>query len=633
MSEQSMISGEAVADEIRVHQSVHIQRAMPVLLAGNALCVFIFCYIDWQAVLASGAVYGLGLEIVLLLPMLRSYFRLRRRPRPAQVSKRRIRTLEVYSALMGVTWAVAIFLVLPDLDKVEGLTVITAAMFLCYGAAALTPSFPLASASYVTPVILAVAAGGLTYEVLDRDVMVLVLVAGGLAILQTVVQNWQDALVNVRIGLERLRAEAELHQREVDSANRQKERQAEAVRTMRAMIEAIPFPLVLTRANGALEASEQAAEQFGIPVDQLADKNISDFFVNPSEQERMVELQDRQGRIDEYEVQFRDNEGKPFWALLSSRPLKYQGEDSWLNAIYVIDDRKRVEEELLEAKQRAEEANETVVEKNQMLETVSAQLAKYISPQLYAGIFSGEQTVEIASKRQKLTVFFSDIADFTETTDQLESEELTGLINQYLTEMSAIALAHGATIDKFVGDAIMLYFGDPESHGIKEDAGRCVRMAIAMQRRMRELRTEWLGRGLEQPFELRIGINTGYCTVGNFGSEDRMDHTIIGSAVNLASRLQSHAEVGGILLANETHSLVKEEVLAEEGEVVTVKGFSKPIRTFRVAGLYDDMARAGRIIHRQQDGLSLTVDREKLADADKAGAIAALEEVITQLRE
>ena len=89
--------------------------------------------------------------------------------------------------------------------------------------------------------------------------------------------------------------------------------------------------------------------------------------------------------------------------------------------------------------------------------------------------------------------------------------------------------------------------------------------------------------GLEKPFELRIGINTGYCTVGNFGSADRMAYTIIGSEVNLASRLQSYAKVGGILLANETHSLVKDWVLAEEGEAITVKGFTKPIRTFRGA--------------------------------------------------
>jgi class 3 adenylate cyclase len=145
--------------------------------------------------------------------------------------------------------------------------------------------------------------------------------------------------------------------------------------------------------------------------------------------------------------------------------------------------------------------------------------------------------------------------------------------------MSRIALDFGATIDKYVGDSIMAFFGDPESKGVKEDARACVNMAIAMQRRMRELQSEWLDMGLERPFELRIGINTGFCTVGNFGSADRMDYTIIGNEVNLAARLESLAEVGGILMAHETHALVKDTVMAEEGGTLSVKGFAKPVRT------------------------------------------------------
>ena len=98
--------------------------------------------------------------------------------------------------------------------------------------------------------------------------------------------------------------------------------------------------------------------------------------------------------------------------------------------------------------------------------------------------------MEIASTRKKLTIFFSDIADFTSTADDLESEELTGLLNHYLTEMSKIALEHGATIDKYIGDAFLAFFGDPETKGVKEDAIACVNMAVAMQRRMRELQAE-----------------------------------------------------------------------------------------------------------------------------------------------
>lgn len=223
-------------------------------------------------------------------------------------------------------------------------------------------------------------------------------------------------------------------------------------------------------------------------------------------------------------------------------------------------------------------------EHNRVLEAISKGLGKYMSPQLYQAIFSGEQQVEIATKRKKLTVFFSDIVNFTEITDQLEPEVLTALLNEYLTEMSKIALDHGGTIDKFIGDAVVIYFGDPISKGVKEDASACVRMAIAMQHRLIDIQQGWQDRGLiDQPFQARVGINTGYCTVGNFGSDERMDYTIIGSTVNLAARLESRAEAGGILLGNETHSLVKDWLHADEQKAIIMKGFHKPFRTFKVA--------------------------------------------------
>ena len=290
---------------------------------------------------------------------------------------------------------------------------------------------------------------------------------------------------------------------------------------------------------------------------------------------------------------------------------------------------KQAERELIDAKQRTEQANRLATEKNRMLEALSSKLSKYLSPQLYRSIFSGEQDVAIASKRRKLTVFFSDIAAFTETTDNLESEDLTDVLNHYLTEMSGIASQHGATIDKFIGDAMLLFFGDPESRGVKEDAKACVMMAIAMQRRMRELEQEWRNRGLERPFRIRMGISTGFCTVGNFGSQDRMDYTIIGNEVNLAARLQSAAEPGSILLAHETNALVQDIVLTEEQPPITVKGFLRPINTYKIVGAYDELVETGRIVLQERDGFRVLVD---LTKQDKSDAIAILEEVLSQLK-
>ncbi len=108
-----------------------------------------------------------------------------------------------------------------------------------------------------------------------------------------------------------------------------------------------------------------------------------------------------------------------------------------------------------------------------------------------------------------------------------------------------------------------------------------------------------------------------------------MDYTIIGNQVNLAARLESRAEVGGILMAHETHALVKGTVMAEEGETLTVKGFAKPVRTYSVVGLYDDLAEQGRIIRKEQDGLSILLDLDK---QDRARAIEAVEDVLSQLK-
>jgi len=235
-----------------------------------------------------------------------------------------------------------------------------------------------------------------------------------------------------------------------------------------------------------------------------------------------------------------------------------------------------------------EERNTALDEKTRMLESLSVKLSKYLSPQVYASIFAGSRDVELATERKRLTVFFSDIKDFTATTADMQPEDLTAMLNRYFTAMSKIALAHGAHIDKFVGDAMLMFFGDPETRGVEEDARACVRMAVAMQRQMVELQQEWRASGFEQPFEMRVGINTGYCNVGNFGSDDRMDYTIIGAEVNLAARIEAAADPGGILISYPTWALVRDIVRAEERDSIAAKGIRREVRVFAVAGILDD---------------------------------------------
>ena len=273
-----------------------------------------------------------------------------------------------------------------------------------------------------------------------------------------------------------------------------------------------------------------------------------------------------------------------------------------------------------------QERTKALAERTEQLETLSTKLSKYLAPQVYASIFQGRQQVEIASNRKKLTVFFSDIVGFTETTENLDSEELTSILNRYLNEMAGIALKYGATLDKYVGDAIIAFFGDPETRGVAEDAKACVAMAVEMQRRVAELESQWQEGGLERSLRVRMGINTGFCTVGNFGSQDRMDYTIIGGAVNLASRLESAAEPGKILISRETWSLVKDAVIAEEMPPLTLKGFGRPLQVYELLGLRESMST--KTIRRKIDGMNITIE---LARGNREQAIQVLKELIDEI--
>ena len=320
-------------------------------------------------------------------------------------------------------------------------------------------------------------------------------------------------------------------------------------------------------------------------------------------------VKDAEGRVEEWiaeRLQQHRNPREPQvqqrgdgrWVMVSER----RTEDGGTVSVY---------SDITELKQREQD----LTEKSNALAELSSKLAKYLAPQVYDSIFSGQQDVKIVSKRKKLTVCFSDLVGFTEITDKMESEDLTHLLNHYLTEMSKIALQYGATIDKYVGDAIVMFFGDPATLGVKEDALACVQMALAMQKRVGELAHEWGNMGIATPLRCRIGIHTGYCTVGNFGSDDRMDYTMVGGTVNLASRLEHEAPPGGVLISFETYALVKDNVRCEERGHVQVKGIAEPVATYAVIGLNQDPEHAGTAHLR----LELEVDRMS-GDERKAAA-------------
>ena len=225
---------------------------------------------------------------------------------------------------------------------------------------------------------------------------------------------------------------------------------------------------------------------------------------------------------------------------------------------------------------------EDAEKKKEETERLSINLAKYLPPQVHEAIFSGKFDTEIKTKRKKLTIFFSDIANFTSTSEGLQPEDLTKYLNEYFSEMTDIALSLGATIDKYIGDSMMVFFGDPETKGEREDARSCVKMALMMQEKIKSLQLKWKNEGFYDPFQIRMGINTGYCNVGNFGSDQRLTYTIIGGEVNIAQRLESAAPDNGILMSYETYAHAKDLVEVEELESITMKGVKREIKVYSI---------------------------------------------------
>ena len=272
-----------------------------------------------------------------------------------------------------------------------------------------------------------------------------------------------------------------------------------------------------------------------------------------------------------------------------------------------------------------------VTDRTNQLENISSQLAKYLSPQIYESIFSGRQQAEIKTERKKLTVCFTDLTGFTDISTDMQPEDLTYLLNSYFSEMSEIAIRHGATLDKFIGDAMVIFFGDPDSKGVSEDARAAVCMAMEMQLRMKHLADQWRSEGMENALQIRIGINTGFCNVGNFGSEQRMDYTIIGAEVNLAARLEALAGAGSILMSGETYHLVEDFVDAEEVEVSNIRGIKREVRAFAIKD-FEKMGIGEQRSYRHEDkGMLVYVNPDELSAEKKEIAKKHLEDALSKL--
>jgi class 3 adenylate cyclase len=298
-----------------------------------------------------------------------------------------------------------------------------------------------------------------------------------------------------------------------------------------------------------------------------------------------------EGRIDEWvanRLKVHKNPGEPRiqqrkggqWILVTERKTGDGGTVAIYSDITVL---KQREEELTTK-------SKTLEEINKRLKNAQEQISKYLDPNVTEKIFKGEFSAKLSHKRTKLTMFFSDIKDFTQFTDASDPEDVARLLNEYLGEMAQIVRKWGGTIPQFTGDSVYAIFGAPDTKGEREDAIACLRMALEMQNKMKTLQERWWNQGVQFPFAIRCGIHTGMANVGNYGSEGFMEYSAIGLNTNLASRLEQACQPGEIYLSHTSWALVKDEIPCEEVGTIEVKGFHYPIRTYRVLQYDVEMA-------------------------------------------
>ena len=217
--------------------------------------------------------------------------------------------------------------------------------------------------------------------------------------------------------------------------------------------------------------------------------------------------------------------------------------------------------------------------KEQLEELVkNRRLTNYFSDKLLRRILSDEDAIDLATERRKITIVFCDLCNFTDMTDRMETENVTLLLNEFLSESIALIEQHGGTVIQVIGDGIMAFFGAPDEMDSTEQANKAVEMSIAWQRKVKQLSTGWLAKGIEYEGPARIGIHQDHVTVGNFGSNNLIEYTAVGRGVNLAARLESSCTPGRIKVSHPVYLLTHDAFNYEELQEEQFKGFARALQ-------------------------------------------------------
>jgi adenylate cyclase len=227
---------------------------------------------------------------------------------------------------------------------------------------------------------------------------------------------------------------------------------------------------------------------------------------------------------------------------------------------------------------------EQAVSQEQEKRRVRNLFSRFISPEMVDQMMK-TQDINTLNKRADLSIIFTDIRGFTTLSEKLAPEEVVALLNPYLEAMSQVIYKHGGTVDKYEGDAIIAFFGEPVPY--KDHAARAIRASLDMRNSLAELRAKWAKEGRPSQIEMGVGINSGEVFVGLLGSAQRINYTVIGDNANLAARLQDLTKTYAwpILISESTYQQVKDEFDCELADAVTVKGKTKAVNVYKVVGV------------------------------------------------
>jgi adenylate cyclase len=241
---------------------------------------------------------------------------------------------------------------------------------------------------------------------------------------------------------------------------------------------------------------------------------------------------------------------------------------------------------------------------------ITSVFGKYVSPMVIENLIKNPEKLNLGGETKDITIFFSDIRGFTSISERLEPEELVHLLNEYLTEMTSIVINNQGLVDKYMGDAIMAFWGAPLDQ--PNHAEMACLSSLEMVDKLRELKKKWKKEGIPS-FDIGIGLNSGNAIVGNMGSFERFDYTAMGDNVNLASRLEGLNKIYGtdIIISKKTYDIVKDKFEARRLDVVKVKGKKKPISIYELLSIKDKLNKEHRdFVKFYEEGLDLYFNKK-----------------------